>query len=115
MTLPDWMNPPTPTRAPTRAPEPPRAYASTRTPERKRIPLHADPGTPKRVSDLRARMGLSLNKMSRLMGVENATYRKWETGERIPTAAATRLIDIMEQIETHAPALHARLIAEVMK
>jgi len=52
--------------------------------------------------------------MSRLMGVENATYRKWETGERIPTAAATRLIDIMEQIETHAPALHARLIAEVM-
>jgi len=87
MTLPDWMTPaPTPTPA----------------------------LTPTRIFDLRLRLRLTSIQIAAYLGVPIQTYRKWETGERIPTAAATRLIDIMEQIETHAPALHARLIAEVM-
>ena len=63
---------------------------------------------------LRARLRLTPQQMAAYLGVPLATYRKWEMGTRLPTAAVSRLIDVLGLIETHAPALHARLIAEVM-
>ena len=92
MTLPDWMTP-----APTRAPTP------TRPPTRALTRAHA----------LRVRLGLTHAQMAAYLGVGVPTYRKWEMGTRLPTAAVSRLIDVLGLIETHAPALHARLIAEV--
>lgn len=45
-----------------------------------------------------------------LLGVPVFTLRKWQAGTRAPSAAATRLLDVLGMIEALAPALLAALI-----
>jgi hypothetical protein len=45
-----------------------------------------------------------------LLGVPVFTLRKWATGQRAPSAAAVRLLDVLCTLETLAPGLLAALI-----
>ena len=41
------------------------------------------------------------------LGVPVFTFHKWATGERKPSAAVLRLLDVLGTVEALAPALHA--------
>lgn len=45
-----------------------------------------------------------------LLGVPVFTLRKWTAGQRAPSAAAVRLLDVLCTLETLAPGLLAALI-----
>lgn len=45
-----------------------------------------------------------------LLGVPVFTLRKWTTGQRAPSAAAVRLVDVLATLEVVAPGLLAALI-----
>jgi DNA-binding transcriptional regulator YiaG len=61
---------------------------------------------------LRARLGLQVPAMARYLGVPVITMKAWQRGLRAPNAAALRLLDVLCRIETEAPELHSRLLAE---
>lgn len=61
---------------------------------------------------LRARLNLTLPAMADYLGVPVYTYRKWETGEREPSSATLRLLDVLGTIEALAPSIHAALLPE---
>jgi len=63
-----------------------------------------------RVKTTRSRLGMTPEAMAAYMGVTIYTYRKWENGTRVPGAAVTRLLDVLEIVETH-PDLHSRVVA----
>ena len=56
------------------------------------------------------RLNLSEAQGADYLGVPVYTLRKWTTGTRTPSAVAVRLLDVLELLETLAPALHAGLI-----
>jgi len=45
-----------------------------------------------------------------LLGVPVFTLRKWTTGQRAPSAAAVRLVEVLDMVGALAPALLAGLI-----
>jgi len=45
-----------------------------------------------------------------LLGVPVPTLRKWTTGQRAPSAAAVRLVEVLDMVGALAPALLAALI-----
>ena len=45
-----------------------------------------------------------------LLGVPVFTLRKWTTGQRAPSAAAVRLVEVLDMVGALAPALLAALI-----
>jgi DNA-binding transcriptional regulator YiaG len=45
-----------------------------------------------------------------LLGVPVFTLRKWRTGQRAPSAAAVRLVEVLDMVGALAPALLAGLI-----
>lgn len=47
-----------------------------------------------------------------LLGVPVPTLRKWTTGQRVPSAAAVRLVDVLDMVGALAPALLSGLIPE---
>ena len=57
-----------------------------------------------------ARLNLDEPRAAAYLGVPVFTFRKWVTGERTPTAAVLRLVDVLGTIEALAPALHASFV-----
>ena len=47
-----------------------------------------------------------------LLGVPVSTLRKWTTGTRAPSAAAVRLVEVLDMVGALAPALLSGLIPE---
>lgn len=56
------------------------------------------------------RLKLSEARAADYLGVPVYTLRKWRTGQRAPAAVAVRLLDVLDLLETLAPALHAGLL-----
>ena len=65
-----------------------------------------------RVRAIGERFALSDTQTADYLGVPMPTIRKWLAGERAPSAAAIRLLDVLDLISTLAPAIHAHLIPE---
>lgn len=53
------------------------------------------------------RLHLDENQTADYLGVPVFTLRKWAKGERSPSAAVLRLLDVLGTVEALAPALHA--------
>jgi hypothetical protein len=60
-----------------------------------------------RIRETVARLALDEPRAADYLGVPVYTLRKWATGERVPSASAIRLLDVLGTIEALAPALHA--------
>ena len=56
------------------------------------------------------RLGLSESQAADYFGVPVFTYRKWATGEREPSAAVLRLLDVLGTLEALAPDLHGSFL-----
>ncbi len=56
-----------------------------------------------------ARRGLSEARAADLLGVPVFTLRKWTAGQRAPSAAAIRLLEVLGMLEALAPALLSAL------
>ncbi|MBN8710783.1 MAG: helix-turn-helix domain-containing protein [Verrucomicrobia bacterium] len=52
--------------------------------------------TPSQILKLRRQQKLSRSRMARILNVPDATVGKWESGERKPSGAAARLLQIMQ-------------------
>lgn len=74
------------------------------------IPVFLRPHTRSRLRDTRSRLSLSQAGMAQYLGVPLPTYTKWEQGTRVPAHALTRLLDVLEIVEAHAPEIHKQLI-----
>ena len=59
---------------------------------------------------LTARHQLTEQQAAGLLGVPVFTLRKWTTGQRAPSAAAVRLVEVLDLVNALAPALMAGLI-----
>lgn len=73
------------------------------------------PQNPEFVAALAAlvtRHQLTEHQTAGLLGVPVFTLRKWTAGQRAPSAAAVRLLDVLCTLETLAPGLLAALIPE---
>jgi len=63
--------------------------------------------TSNQFTHLMTRLGLDEPSAADYLGVPVFTFRKWASGERTPSAAVLRLLDVLGTIEALAPALHA--------
>ena len=58
----------------------------------------------------RTLIGLNKTDMANYLGVPVNTYLQWERGDRKPTSAAKRLIEVLNQVKELCPELHQKLI-----
>lgn len=65
-----------------------------------------------RVCAIGDRFALTDQQTADYLGVPLSTLRKWSAGDRAPSAATIRLLDVLDLIFTMAPAIHAHLIPE---
>lgn len=56
------------------------------------------------------RLKLTEKQAADYLGVPVFTLRKWLTGERAPSAATRKLIEVMGMLEAMAPAIHVSLL-----
>jgi hypothetical protein len=63
-----------------------------------------------RAKDTADRLNLSEPRAAAYFGVPVFTYRKWATGDREPSAAVTRLLDVLGMVEAMAPELHGAFL-----
>ena len=63
-----------------------------------------------RVRAIGDRFSMTDQQTADYLGVPMPTLRKWLAGERAPSAATVRLLDVLDLISTLAPAIHAHLI-----
>ena len=63
--------------------------------------------TSNQFTHLMHRLGLDEPSAADYLGVPVFTFRKWASGERQPSAAVLRLLDVLGTVEALAPALHA--------
>lgn len=63
--------------------------------------------TSNQFTHLMHRLGLDEPGAADYLGVPVFTFRKWASGERQPSAAVLRLLDVLGTVEALAPALHA--------
>ena len=63
--------------------------------------------TSNQFTHLMTRLRLDDNQAADYLGVPVFTFRKWASGERQPSAAVLRLLDVLGTVEALAPALHA--------
>lgn len=61
-------------------------------------------------TDLMDRLNMDDIRAAQYLGVPVYTLRKWAKGERTPSAAALRLLEVLGLIEAIAPAIHAALL-----
>jgi len=63
-----------------------------------------------RIVETLNRLNLSDTQAADYLGVPVFTLRKWKTGERVPSAAVVRLLDVLGLVETLAPEIHFHLL-----
>ena len=61
------------------------------------------------------RHGLSKTALSVYLGCPVQTAHKWLSGDRQPSAAVLRLVDVLLTIETLAPEIHNHLLPDKRK
>lgn len=61
-----------------------------------RVTCHAPKFTPAQIIKMRNEKNLSRPLFARILNVPDVTVRKWESGERRPSGAALRLLQIMQ-------------------
>ena len=66
-----------------------------------------------RIAGFAARHALDEARTAEALGVPIFTARKWTTGTRLPSAAAVRLLDVLETLEALAPAILAAFLPPV--
>ena len=71
--------------------------------------------TRERLKGIMRRQGLSKKGLADYLGVPEQTCFKWITGERLPSAAVIRLIDVLEMIEMLAPDIHNSIMVSMRK
>lgn len=59
---------------------------------------------------LQTRLNLDETRAAAYLGVPVFTFRKWAAGERKPTAAVARLLEVLGMVEAMNPALHASFL-----
>ena len=62
------------------------------------------------LDDIMTRHRLDDTRAAALLGVPVYTLKKWTTGTRAPSAAAVRLVDVLNVVETFAPAIFDGLL-----
>ena len=62
------------------------------------------------ITDLRARLGLSVAQVADYLGVSTHAVIKYQNGTRAPGGALLRLIEVLQAIEMMAPAIHAHMM-----
>ena len=65
-----------------------------------------------RLMALRAATGLSETGFAHYLGVPIHTLRKWLAGQRMPTSAAMRLIEVLEVLQVLAPGIVQHLMPQ---
>ena len=65
------------------------------------------------ITDLRARLGLSVPQLAFYFGVRAHAIIKYEHGTGQPGGALLRLIEVMQTLEVMAPAIHAHMMPSV--
>ena len=65
-----------------------------------------------RLMALRAATGLSETGFAHYLGVPIHTLKKWLSGQRMPTSAALRLIEVLEVLQAIAPGIVQHLIPQ---
>ena len=55
---------------------------------------------------LQSRLNLDESQAAAYLGVPVFTFRKWAAGDRKPTAAVARLLEVLGMVEAMNPALH---------
>ena len=60
-----------------------------------------------RVIATMGRLNMTSKQCAGYLGVPIRTFEKWARGERSPSAVADKLIDVLYDVETMCPALHA--------
>jgi hypothetical protein len=66
-----------------------------------------------RLAGFAARHTLDDARTAAALGVPIYTARKWTTGTRAPSAAAVRLLDVLETLEAIAPAIFSAFLPPV--
>lgn len=62
---------------------------------------------------LQTRLNLDEPRAAAYLGVSVFTFRKWSTGDRKPTAAVARLLEVLGMVEAMNPALHDSFLPPV--
>jgi hypothetical protein len=65
----------------------------------------AKPAFTARLAAFTGRLSLDETRAAAALGVPVGTYKKWANGTRCPSAAAVRVLDILEALEALAPAM----------
>lgn len=63
-----------------------------------------------RLRAMQAYFALQNQELADLLGVPMTTVIKWTRGERSPSGAAVRLLDLLDLLHQHAPELHSFLV-----
>jgi len=63
---------------------------------------------------MRTRAGISQGHLAALLGIDTTTLRRWEEGRRNPSAAARRLIQLVETLHFHPDRIGASLAGGVL-
>lgn len=63
-----------------------------------------------RIRALCIRLNLDEAQIAEYLGVPVFTARKWRSGERVPAAVVSRLLDVLGMLEAMAPELHALFV-----
>jgi len=62
---------------------------------------------------LQTRLNLDEPRAAVYLGVSVFTFRKWSTGDRKPTAAVARLLEVLGMVEAMNPTLHDSFLPPV--
>jgi len=62
---------------------------------------------------LQTRLNLDESRAAAYLGVPVFTFKKWAAGDRKPTAAVARLLEVLGMVEAMNPALHASFLPPV--
>lgn len=62
---------------------------------------------------LQTRLNLDEPRAAAYLGVPVFTFRKWAAGDRKPTAAVARLLEVLGMVEAMNPALHNSFLPPV--
>jgi DNA-binding transcriptional regulator YiaG len=81
----------------------------------KKPPVERSTGFAERIKSTIERLQLTDNQAADYLGVPVFTLRKWLTGEREPSAATYRLVEVLGMLEALAPALHESLLPKGKK
>ena len=65
-----------------------------------------------KIADLADRHNLSTKQLAAYLGVPLTVATKWRTGERVPSAAARRLIEVLSMIDVLVPEITDLLIKD---